>query len=186
MSRTHAVPRRPDAGGATTPVSSESPHEESVLRSIRRITRAIDLYSRKLSASCDLTGPQLACLREVARAGETATTALADAVSLSPATVTGILDRLEAGGLVCRERQSDDKRRVRVTLTGEGRDALMRAPPLLQDGFTQRFRALPATTQSQLDRALQEIVAMMEAEELDASPLLMPAEEPERSARREG
>lgn len=162
---------------------AESPHEESVLRSIRRITRAIDLYSRKLAASCDLTGPQLACLRELARNGETATTQLADAVSLSPATVTGIVDRLEQGGLVERQRPENDKRRVMVVLTAAGRDALRRAPPLLQDGFTQRFRALPAASQSQLDRALQEIVAMMEAEELEASPLLMPAEEPARSAR---
>ncbi len=163
----------------------ESPHEESVLRSIRRITRAIDLYSRKLAASCDLTGPQLACMRQLARNGETATTQLAEEVSLSPATVTGILDRLEQGGLVERQRHQDDKRRVMVALTGAGRDALHRAPPLLQDGFTQRFRSLPAASQAQLDRALQEIVAMMEAEDIDASPLLMPAEEPARSARSE-
>lgn len=163
--------------------SHESPHEESVLRSIRRITRAIDLYSRKLSASCDLTGPQLACLRELARSDETATTQLADAVSLSPATVTGILDRLEQGGLVARQRHREDKRRVMVGLTDAGRDVLRRAPPLLQDGFTQRFRALQAASQAQLDRALQEIVAMMEAEDIDASPMLMPAEEPAHSAR---
>jgi len=162
----------------------ESPHEESVLRSIRRITRAIDLYSRKLAASCDLTGPQLACLRQLARAGEAAATQLAAAVSLSPATVTGIVDRLEHGGLVQRARRSEDKRRVIVALTSAGQDALRRAPPLLQDGFTHRFRALPPARQSQLDRALQEVVEMMEAQDLDASPLLMPAEEPGRSARR--
>lgn len=169
--------------GSNSP-GAESPHEESVLRSIRRITRAIDLYSRKLAASCDLTGPQLACLRELARQGETATTLLAEKVSLSPATVTGILDRLEQASLVERQRSADDKRRVLVALTQAGRDALRRAPPLLQDGFTQRFRALSAANQSQLDRALQEIVAMMEAQELDASPHLMPAEEPARSAQR--
>jgi DNA-binding MarR family transcriptional regulator len=161
--------------------SAESPHEESVLRSIRRITRAIDLYSRKLAASCDLTGPQLACLRQLARTRETATTQLAEAVSLSAATVTGILDRLEQAGLVARLRQQDDKRRVLVALTTDGRDALRRAPPLLQDAFTQRFRALPAASQAQLDRALQEIVAMMEAQDIDASPFLIPAEEPARS-----
>ncbi|MEJ8566066.1 MarR family winged helix-turn-helix transcriptional regulator [Elongatibacter sediminis] len=170
------APENPEIDG------SESPHEESVLRSIRRITRAIDLYSRKLVSSCDLTGPQLACLRELARLGELPTTRLAAAVSLSPATVTGILDRLEQAGLLERQRPESDKRCVMVTLSAAGRDALRHAPPLLQDGFTQRFRALSAASQSQLDRALQEIVAMMEAEELDASPLLIPAEEPARSA----
>lgn len=167
---------------SSRPGGVESPHEESVLRSIRRITRAIDLYSRKLAASCDLTGPQLACLRELARMGPIPTTQLAARMHLSPATVTGILDRLEQGGLVDRQRQSVDKRLVIVGLTASGRDTLLRAPPLLQDGFTQRFRALSAGNQAQLDRALQEIVSMLEADDLDASPLLMPAEEPARSA----
>lgn len=149
--------------------------EESVLRSIRQIMHAIDLYSRQLTAACSLTGPQLACLRQLQAGGAMAMTTLAAAVSLSPATVSGILDRLEARELVRRERQLDDKRRVLVTLTTAGRAAVRRAPPPLQEQFSERFRALSPRRQAGLEKALREIVAMMEATEFDAAPLLAPA-----------
>lgn len=149
--------------------------EDSVLRSIRRIIHAVDLYSRQLAAACSLTGPQLACLRHIEAAGAVTMTGLAAAVSLSPATVSGILDRLEARDLLCRERQSDDKRRVLVTLTKAGRSAVRRAPPSLQEQFSAQFRALTPRRQARIEGALREVVGMMEADSLDTPPLLVPS-----------
>jgi DNA-binding MarR family transcriptional regulator len=136
---------------------------------------AVDLYSRQLTAACSLTGPQLACLRHVESAGAETTTGLAAAVSLSPATVSGILDRLEARELICRERQSDDKRRVLVTLTETGRSAVRQAPPSLQEQFSAQFRALSPCRQARIEGALREVVGMMEAETLEPPPLLVPS-----------
>jgi DNA-binding MarR family transcriptional regulator len=157
--------------------------EESVIRSIRRITRAIDLYSKKLASTCELTGPQLAALRALTAEGSMSLTQLADCISLSLPTVSGIVDRLEARELVCRERQSDDKRRVLVRLTPTGRGIARRAPPALQESFSRKFHALPEQRQKALDEALKEIVMMLEADKLEASPLLMAAGEPARSTR---
>ena len=53
--------------------------------------------------------------REEATAGE-----IAKAAQLSPATVTGMLDDLEAAGIVSRQRSATDRRVVLVSLTGEG------------------------------------------------------------------
>jgi DNA-binding MarR family transcriptional regulator len=69
---------------------------------------------------------------------------LAEAVNLSSATVCGILNRLEERGLVIRERQSDDRRRVAVSLSAAGMDAVKGAPPALHDSFLFRLRVLPA------------------------------------------
>jgi DNA-binding MarR family transcriptional regulator len=157
--------------------------EESVIRSIRRITRAIDLYSKKLASTCELTGPQLAALRALTAEGGMSLTQLADCISLSLPTVSGIVDRLEARELVRRERQSDDKRRVLVRLTPTGRGIARRAPPALQESFSRKFHALPEKRQKALDEALKEIVTMLEADKLEASPLLMAAGEPARSTR---
>lgn len=57
--------------------------------------------------------------REAATAGE-----IAEAARLSPASVTGMLDELEREGIVTRVRSEDDRRRVLVTLTEEGRAVL--------------------------------------------------------------
>jgi DNA-binding MarR family transcriptional regulator len=144
---------------------------ESVLRSLRRISRAIDLYSRHLAKHYRLTGPQLVCLRAIS-AGPLCASDLAREVSLSKATVTGILDRLEGRDLVRRTRSTDDRRRVLLVLTPAGCELLKRVPTPLQQRFAAHLSALPGDDQAVMDEVLKRIVAMMEAEDLDVAPLL--------------
>ena len=56
---------------------------DQVLVSLRRIIRAVDLYSRKLVQKYNLTGPQLILLREIMRQKEVAIGELAKRASLS-------------------------------------------------------------------------------------------------------
>lgn len=146
-------------------------YEDDILRSLRRVIRAADVYSRKLIAEHGLSCPQLMCLRQLDD-GPLLTGRLAKALSLSPATVCGILDRLEARGLLVRERQVEDKRQIVVRLTATGRDAVRNAPPALQDRFLFRFRALSVGQQAALNRTLKALVAMMAVEEVDLASLL--------------
>lgn len=146
-----------------------------MLKSLRRIIRAVDLYSRRLMAQHGLSGPQLLALTRLGK-GAMLSGALARELSLSPATVTGILDRLESRGLVERKRQIDDKRTVVVSLTPAGRALLDRAPPPLQEGFVRQLRALPESEQAQISATLERIVSMMAAEDIDAAPMLAAGE----------
>lgn len=155
---------------------ARSEQEDEILRSLRRIIRAVDLYSRRLIAQSGLSGPQLTCLRQLARRGPLQGNHLAEAVHLSPATVSGILDRLEQRGLIVRERQSDDRRRVLISLSDAGADAVNNAPPALHDTFLFQLRALPIEEQEQIRATLKRIVQMMAADDLDAAPLLIPGE----------
>jgi DNA-binding MarR family transcriptional regulator len=163
-----------------TPAKAEffavSDTEEEVLRSLRRIIRAVDLYSRKLVTQTGLSGPQLICLRQLASHGPMQTSHLADAVNLSSATVCGILNRLEQRGLVIRERQQDDRRRVVVSLSEAGQDTVDNAPPALHDSFLFKLRVLPEQQQRNIHETLGRIVSMMAAEDLDAAPILEPGE----------
>lgn len=149
-----------------------SSYDESILLSLRRITRAIDVYSRHLAKTYNLTGPQLVCLRQLARDGASSPGELAKQVSLSAATVTGILDRLETRRLVRRRRNPKDKRRVIVALTKEGRELAASAPPPLHSRLSKGLAELPQTEQAAIEEALRSVVAMMEAEDIDAAPLL--------------
>lgn len=146
--------------------------EEGILRSLRRITRAIDLHSRHLAGSFGLTGPQLVCLRSVGQHEGIPPSGLAKEVELSQATVTGIVDRLEAQRLLVRARDDRDRRRVSLRLTDAGRNLLDRAPSPLQDQFVQRLAQLPEQEQRTIDSTLRKVVDMMGAEALDAAPLL--------------
>jgi len=144
----------------------------SLLRSLRRIFHAVDRHSRRLARIHGLTEPQAICLNAVNRAGELNPGQLARTVSLSPPTVTGILDRLERRDLIRRERTARDKRQVVVCLTDEGRSLLANSPPPLQERFTQRLTEMPVSRQRKIASSLNDVVRMMEAEDIEAAPLL--------------
>ncbi len=146
--------------------------EERLLVSIRRIIRATDLYSRHLSKTVGLTAPQLMLLQTIHGLGAVSISRLSAEMSLSQATVTTILDRLEARGLVCRRRSEEDKRVVNALLTEKGEQVLSSAPRLLQDAFSARFQALEDWEKSMIVAAMERVAVMMNAEDIDASPLL--------------
>ncbi|MCC1497028.1 MarR family winged helix-turn-helix transcriptional regulator [Alcanivorax sp. 1008] len=145
---------------------------DDVLIALRRIIRATDLYSRRLSRESGLTAPQLLILQAIGAQGEITMGDIAAEVSLSQATVTTILDRLESRGLVVRQRGSADKRRVYAHLTEAGQAVIADAPEPLQETFVKRFTALRDWEQSQIISAVERIASMMDADDIDASPVL--------------
>ncbi|MBN2232165.1 MAG: winged helix-turn-helix transcriptional regulator [Deltaproteobacteria bacterium] len=147
-------------------------YDQDILRSLRRIIRAVDRYSRKLSRVFNLTVPQIITLHQLHEGGECTAGELSNRVCLSQATMTGIVDRLEARGLLRRARSADDRRRVMVDLTPEGREVISIMPPPLQEQFAVRLAALPTEEQETINRTLALIVEMMQAEDIDASPIL--------------
>jgi DNA-binding MarR family transcriptional regulator len=162
------------AAGATREKPSTPAVAEAVMQALRRISRAIELHSHSLASRYGLTVPQLAVLKELGSDGGRSIGELTRAVHLSQATVTGILDRLQRRGLIERRRGEADKRKVHVWLTETGRQALEQSPPLLHESFLEAFSRLPEWQQTQILSSLQRIVAMMEAERIEAAPMLTP------------
>ena len=145
---------------------------EELLVSMRKVIRAIDLYSKKLNKDSGLTSPQLFVLQEISAHDGLMVKDIATSINLSSATVTNILDRLEARELVVRERSTVDKRKVGLHLTELGIKALENAPKPLQEHFIDRFEKLEEWEQTQLVATMQRIATMMDAEDLDAAPML--------------
>ena len=146
--------------------------EDQVIVALRRITRAIDLHSKELMQKIGLTAPQLATLEAVGRLEPITVGALAKSIHLSQATLTGILNRLESRELVSRTRSGTDKRTVVVQLLPAGASVVQSAPSLLQDKFHRELLKLQQWEQTQMLSSLQRIASMMDAEEIDASPVL--------------
>ncbi|MDX1757003.1 MAG: MarR family transcriptional regulator [Marinobacter sp.] len=145
---------------------------EQVLVALRRVIRATDLHSKRLSKHAGLTGPQLLIMRTIRDLGEVTIGTIAEQVSLSQATVTTILDRLEHRKLVYRVRSTQDKRKVHAHLTEEGADILARAPQPLQEEFIEKFQSLQEWEQTMIISSLQRVANMMDADKIDASPVL--------------
>ena len=80
----------------------------------------VSLY-RPLLEPMGLTHPQYLVMLALWEAEPLRVNELADRLSLEPATLSPLLKRLEAAGLVLRRRDPDDERAVAVTLTPAGR-----------------------------------------------------------------
>ncbi|MCG8468482.1 MAG: MarR family transcriptional regulator [Gemmatimonadetes bacterium] len=145
---------------------------DQILVALRRIIRATDLHSRTLLRRFGITGPQLLVLRSIELPGQLSLSAIAAELSVSAPTAADVLRRLETKGLVERQRDAVDRRRVLFSITSAGREILEQAPPPLQESFTRALGDLPDWEQTAMLSALQRIVAMMEAEEIEASPVL--------------
>lgn len=145
---------------------------EELFVSIRRIIRAIDLRSKKLSKEAGITGPQLLVLQELGRIKGITAKDVAANINLSQATVTSILDRLETKQFVKRVRSESDRRRVALFLTNDGMSALLNAPQPIEDSFVEKFSALKEWEQYQLLSSVERIAFMMGASDIDAAPVL--------------
>lgn len=172
----------------STPRRGNAVHSEEVVRGVRRIARALALSSRDLARRHGLTAPQLMCLRMLQDGGKHSAGTLAAALSLSPQTITGLTDRLQARALIRRARSDVDRRQVLISLTAAGRRLLAQASPPLQDRFVARLDALPAQRRKALREALDTVVTLLEADALDAAPLLAdgPTLAPAMAAKRHG
>jgi DNA-binding MarR family transcriptional regulator len=89
--------------------------------------RAVTAAYRPLLDELGLTYPQYLALLVLWERGETTVKELAAALRLDYGTVSPLLKRLQAAGLVRRERSADDERSVLVAVTGRGEELRERA-----------------------------------------------------------
>jgi DNA-binding MarR family transcriptional regulator len=133
-----------------------------ILMDLRKITRAIDLNSKKLSSETSLTAPQIVSLIAIYHQEALTLADLAEQVHLSSSTMVGIIDRLEAKNLVVRERSKTDRRQVLIHITDEGRKMAKKSPLPLQEELIKSLSKLPEAQQRNLAKALELLVKMLD------------------------
>lgn len=145
---------------------------EVALVALRRVLKATASNVKAVAQKTGLTASQLLVLQVLRTQGDTLTGDLARAVDLKQATISILIDRLQEGGLVERRRGEDDRRRVWVHITEKGLAALEGAPDLLQITFRKRFSELADWEQASISAALLRVVSLLDAEKIEASPIL--------------
>lgn len=145
---------------------------QTSLIALRRILRATELNARTLARATGLTTPQLIVLEIVAAAGRATPKDIALAAGVGQATATSLVHKLEARGLVARTRGEHDRRLVWIAPTEAGHEMLEAAPNPLQRIFAEQFEALPSWEQAMIVAALEKVGDMLNAGQIDASPLL--------------
>ena len=90
-----------------------------IKRSLRDLSNQVALLNHQVSAKVQLKDVDLDCLDLIAQHGPLTPSVIAQRAGLHPATMTGVLDRLESSGWVSRDRDPADRRAVLVSARPE-------------------------------------------------------------------
>ena len=145
-----------------------------IVDNIRRLFQAVNEYSKKAERETGLTGPQLWAIKVIAKSAPIKVSELARRMYLHPATVVGIVDRLEGRGLVSRTRSREDRRVVEIDLTDKGRDLVSQSPEVAQGLLVRGLETLKEGELLRTSAALEQLVKILGAEEVPAKLLLSP------------
>ena len=93
-------------------------------------------------------------------------------LNLNASTVTGIISRLESKRLIARIPNNKDKRVVKISLTIEGIGLINKIPVVLHEKFAERLKKLDPKSIVAIQKSIEILVSLLDAEDIDASPVL--------------
>ncbi len=145
-----------------------------IIDNIRRVFQVVNEQSKRAERETGLTGPQLWAIKTIAQDDSLMVSEIAGRMYLHPATVVGILDRLEARGLVRRVRSSEDRRVVRVELTAAGKSLVRIAPEVAQGLLVAGLEKLTIRNLREISSSLEQLVGILGAQGIPPKLILSP------------
>jgi DNA-binding MarR family transcriptional regulator len=131
--------------------------ENQVCFALAVASRSVIALYRPVLEPLGLTHPQYLVMLALWQQDARSVKDLGAALQLEPATLSPLLKRLEASGLIDRRRSAADERRLDVSLTRAGRDLRSRAESIPQ-AMTERL-GMPAAELQALQASLTAIIA---------------------------
>ncbi len=145
-----------------------------IVDNLRRVFQVVNGQSKKAERETGLTGPQLWAIKIISQGAPIMVSEIARQMYLHPATVVGILDRLEKQDLVTRVRSNEDRRVVRVEMTPRGEALVKKAPEVAQGLLVAGLEKLPLKRLKNIAEGLDQLVALLGAQGIPAQLILSP------------
>jgi DNA-binding MarR family transcriptional regulator len=137
---------------------------------LRRIVRALRQADAKSRSAGGIPSAQLFVLRQLGNGPELSISDLCRATLTSQSSVSEVVARLEANGLLRRTKASDDSRRAALSLTATGRKVLEQSPEPFQERLVSALHKLSAADRQALASGMT--AWLDEAGILDAPPTM--------------
>lgn len=151
-----AKPKRAKASGSGKSVKGYDLDRQVGYRLRLAMQRHTEIFFETMDYG--LTQPQFAALARLHMTGPCSQNELGRMVALDSATIVGVVSRLETRGLVCGVRSLEDRRRVIISLTDEGRKLIKNALAAGMKANELTLAPLSQDEQEQLIALLQKLV----------------------------
>jgi DNA-binding MarR family transcriptional regulator len=138
---------------------------QRILDSIRRLVRMLRVSDRQAQAELGVSGAQLFVLTELGKTPALSLNDLAARTLTDQSSVSVVVTRLVEAGLVTRDRDDRDARRLVLNLTRSGRALLQKAPPVAQERLFAVFDRLRDDERKRFADTFEEIVKNLGGDE---------------------
>lgn len=149
-----------------------------ILIQIRKVVRSISIDSKRIEKDFGVTIPQLLTLQFLSQQEDykASSSVIKNHLNLNASTVSGIISRLLSKSLIAKIPHPNDKRASHLILTVKGFELLQQSPKTLQEKMSARIDQFTETEKEALSRGMELLVRLMDAEEIDASPIITTSE----------
>lgn len=127
------------------------------MRLLWSVEHGLQRMSKRMEGDLGITGPQRLVLRIVGRFPGLSAGELAHIVRLHPSTITGILQRLVARGLLERKRDPNDNRRACLSLKSRAVAYTKSSPGTVERAVTQALNQMGASNVRAARKVLAEV-----------------------------
>ena len=154
---------------------------DSIIISIRKILRSVNLESKRIQKEHGLSIPQLLVLTYLNNQPEFKAThkEVTKYLNLNSSTITGIISRLEKKDYIIRKVNPDDRRVSYIALTALGQKLLQSTPKLMHERLAHKLKEADPSKVQELEKAFNLVIEFMGIEDVEASPLITVDEIPE-------
>lgn len=135
------------------------------MRQLWAVAHGLESTSKYMLATLGVTGPQRLVVRLVGHHGSMSAGELARTMHIHPSSLTGMLRRLEAAGLLRRTPDPADGRRALITLTPSGRRLNARKEGTVEAAVARALASASKHDVRGAERVLQLLAAEFEAEQ---------------------
>jgi MarR family transcriptional regulator, lower aerobic nicotinate degradation pathway regulator len=166
---------------SATPSLNESairPSQDArrAMDSLRRLVHALRSATRASEKSVGLSAAQHFVLRQLESSSGVSPSELASCAHTSASSISEVIARLVARGLVSRVASISDRRRVELRLTAAGADLLASAPQTVQERLLAGLERLSSTDRLALVNGLESWITASDLG--DTQPVLFFEDEP--------
>jgi DNA-binding MarR family transcriptional regulator len=141
-----------------------------IVMRIRRLRRSVYHDYIRTSRQFGLTETQSDVLKTLLGWGTMSSASLSRHLYVTPANITGVIDRLEKKGLVERVRQQADRRVALIRLTESGRDLSLQLPDPIENKLISGLENLAPEQVQALGEAMKRIIDLIGADRINDVP----------------